>query len=123
MHQYHFRLELGWFQNMTNELDEMDWLSIGKRTRLHRLMYDHGPGNGKLLILPIDQGIEHGPSTFFPNPESASPDYQYSLAEKGNYSGIALHLGLAEKYSYRYADKNRPGQSFRKPDEPDRKGI
>jgi len=90
---------------MTNTLDEMDWLSIGKRTRLHRLMYEHGPGNGKLLILPIDQGMEHGPSTFFPNPESANPDYQYTLAEKGGYSGIALHLGLAEKYGYRYAGK------------------
>jgi len=90
---------------MTKTLDEMDWLSIGKRTRLHRLMYDHGPGNGKVLVLPIDQGLEHGPSTFFPNPDSANPDYQYRLALEGGYSAIALHRGLAEKYSYRYAGK------------------
>lgn len=90
---------------MTERLDEMDWLSVGKRTRLHRMMYEHGPGNGRLLILPIDQGLEHGPSTFFPNPASATPDYQYRLAAEGGYSAIALHLGLAEKYSYRYAGR------------------
>ncbi|MFW9978437.1 MAG: class I fructose-bisphosphate aldolase [Candidatus Thorarchaeota archaeon] len=90
---------------MTKRLDEMDWLSIGKRTRLHRLMYEHGPGNGTLLVLPIDQGMEHGPSTFFPNPESSNPDYQYRLAAEGGYSAIALHLGLAEKYGYRYAGR------------------
>lgn len=90
---------------VTDKLDEMDWLSLGKRTRLHRIMYEHGPGNGKLLILPIDQGLEHGPSTFFPNPQSANPEYQYRLAAEGGYSAIALHLGLAEKYSYRFAGR------------------
>ena len=50
-------------------------LSLGKRTRLHRLLYEHGPGNGRLLLLPIDQGMEHGPIDFFPNPPSADPDY------------------------------------------------
>ncbi len=90
---------------MTERLDEMDWLSIGKRARLYRLMYEHGPGNGTVLILPIDQGMEHGPSTFFPNPDSASPEYQYRLADEGGFSGIALHLGLAEKYSSPFAGK------------------
>jgi len=68
-------------------------------------MYEHGPGNGRMLILPIDQGLEHGPSTFFPNPESANPDFQFRLAAEGGYSGIALHLGLAQKYAYKYAGK------------------
>jgi class I fructose-bisphosphate aldolase len=88
---------------MAQTLDEMDWLSHGKRTRLHRLMYEHGPGKGHLLLLPIDQGLEHGPESFFPNPESANPDFQYRLAMEGGYSGIALHRGIAEKYGYRYA--------------------
>lgn len=88
---------------MTLTLNELDHLNIGKRTRLHRLMYKYGPGNGKLLILPIDQGLEHGPATFFPNPESAEPDFQFKLAKEGGFSGIALHLGLAEKYGLRYA--------------------
>jgi class I fructose-bisphosphate aldolase len=89
---------------MTN-IEELDHLSLGKRVRLHRLMYEHGPGNGHLLILPIDQGLEHGPIDFFPNPPSADPDFQFRLALEGGYSGIALHLGLAEKYAHKYAGK------------------
>ena len=78
-------------------------LSLGKRTRLHRMLYEHGPGNGSLLVLPIDHGVEHGPIDFFPNPPSGDPDYQCRLAKQGNYSGIALHIGLAKKYMHDYA--------------------
>lgn len=84
------------------KLDDLN-LSLGKRTRLHRMLYEHGPGSGRLLILPIDHGVEHGPSDFFPNPPSNDPDYQWRLAKEGGYSGIALHIGLAEKYMYDYA--------------------
>jgi class I fructose-bisphosphate aldolase len=83
-------------------LEDLD-LSLGKRTRLHRLLYEHGPGNGTLLLLPIDQGLEHGPIDFFPNPPSADPDYQCRLAREGNYSGIVFHIGLATKYMKDYA--------------------
>ncbi len=83
-------------------LDELD-LSLGKRTRLHRLLYEHGPGNGTVLFLPIDQGMEHGPIDFFPNPPSADPDYQCRLAREGGYSGIVFHIGLASKYLKEYA--------------------
>jgi class I fructose-bisphosphate aldolase len=86
-------------------LDSLDHLSLGKRTRLHRLLYEHGPGHGKLLLLPIDQGLEHGPVDFFPNPPSVDPDYQCRLALEGNYSGIVFHIGLAAKYMHRYAGK------------------
>ena len=78
-------------------------LSPGKRTRLKRLLYDHGPGGGTLLVLPIDQGLEHGPVDFFVNPEALDPDYQYRLARDGRFSAIALHIGLAEKYYHEYA--------------------
>ncbi len=78
-------------------------LSPGKRTRLKRLLYDHGPGGGTLLILPIDQGLEHGPMDFFANPASLDPQYQYELARDGNFSAIALHIGLAEKYFHEFA--------------------
>ena len=86
-------------------LDELQHLNLGKRVRLHRMMYEHGPGKGKLMILPIDQGLEHGPVDFFTNPPSADPEFQFKLAVKGGYSGIALHLGLAEKYAPKYAGK------------------
>lgn len=87
------------------KLDDLQHLNLGKRVRLHRMMYEHGPGNGKLMILPIDQGLEHGPVDFFPNPPSADPEFQFKLAVEGGYSGIALHLGLAEKYAPKYAGK------------------
>ena len=80
-------------------------LSVGKRTRLHRLMYEHGPANGTLMILPIDQGLEHGPIDFFDNPDSIDTDWIYRLAVEGNFSGIALHIGLAEKYQKDYAGR------------------
>ncbi len=73
-------------------------LSTGKRARLWRLLYGHGPGNGTLLILPLDQGLEHGPSDFFPHPPALDPAYQVRLALDGGYSAIALGIGLAEKY-------------------------
>ena len=83
-------------------LSEMD-LNPGKRARLHRLMYKYGPGNGTLLFLPIDQGLEHGPRDFFPNPPSKDPDFQFRLAKEGGFSGIAVQIGLARKYFSRYA--------------------
>jgi len=42
---------------------------------------------------------------FFEIPESIDPDYEYRLALEGNYSGIALHYGLAHKYFFKYAGK------------------
>lgn len=78
-------------------------LSIGKRTRLHRLLYRYGPGNGTVLLLPIDQGLEHGPRDFFANPESVSPLFQLRLAQEGGYSGIVFHIGLAQKYMGEFA--------------------
>lgn len=84
------------------KLNELD-ISLGKRTRLHRLLYEYGPANGTLLLLPIDHGIEHGPIDFFPNPPSADPDYYCRLAKEGGYSGIVFHIGLAKKYMRDYA--------------------
>jgi fructose-bisphosphate aldolase, class I len=78
-------------------------LSPGKRTRLRRLLFEFGPGNGALMLLPIDQGIEHGPRDFFPNPASKDPEYQFRLAAEAGYSAIACQIGLATKYYPDYA--------------------
>jgi len=88
-----------------SKLDDLHHLNLGKRTRLHRMMYEHGPGNGTLLILPIDQGMEHGPVDFFTDHDCLNPEYQFRLAVEGGYSAIALHLGLAEKYGPKFAGK------------------
>jgi len=86
----------------TPNLENMN-LPLGKKVRLHRILYEHGLKNGRMMILPIDQGLEHGPVDFFPNPDSKFPQYQYRLAKEGGYSGIALHYGLAAKYMDKFA--------------------
>ena len=88
-------------QNILKDLN----LGTGKLTRLWRMMYNSGPGNGKLLILPYDQGLEHGPRDFFENPDSKNPDYIFKLALEGRFSAIAVQVGLAEKYYHKYAGK------------------
>jgi class I fructose-bisphosphate aldolase len=78
-------------------LNDLD-LPQGKRARLHSLLYDHGPGNGTLFLLPVDQGLEHGPVDFFANPPALDPNFEVKLALEGNWSGIALQIGLAKRY-------------------------
>lgn len=85
-------------------LDLLD-LPPGKRTRMHRLLYGHGPGHGTMMVLPLDQGLEHGPTDFFPHPPAVDPSYQFELAEAGGFSAIALGIGLAEKYMRKHAGR------------------
>lgn len=80
-------------------------LPTGKRARLHRLCYGSGPANGTLLLLPIDQGLEHGPRDFFPNPPSSDIEFQLKIAAAGGYSGIAMQVGTAEKFMPAYAGR------------------
>lgn len=80
-------------------------LPHGKRVRLWRLLYAHGPRNGTLMVLPLDQGLEHGPTDFFPNPAALDTDFQFRLALEGSYSAIALGIGLAEKYMASYCGR------------------
>lgn len=89
-------------QTTGSRLDDVP-LSTGKRTRLHRLLYKYGPANGTMLLLPIDQGLEHGPRDFFVNPDSADPEYQLRIAKDGGFSGIVFQIGVAEKYMAAYA--------------------
>lgn len=90
-------------KSITEQKSLLDTLAPGKRTRLRRLLFEFGPGNGTLMLLPIDQGIEHGPRDFFPNPASKDPDYQFRLAAEAGYSAIACQIGLATKYYPDYA--------------------
>jgi len=85
-------------------IDDLD-LSIGKRVRMHRLLYEYGVGNGTLMVLPIDQGLEHGPVDFFANPASKDPAFQWELALEGGYSALACHWGLARFYMEKYAGR------------------
>ena len=92
--------------SLTEQKSLLAELAPGKRTRLHRLLFEFGPGNGTLMLLPIDQGIEHGPRDFFPNPDSKDPDYQFRLAAEAGYSALACQIGMAEQVLPRL---RRPG--------------
>jgi class I fructose-bisphosphate aldolase len=87
-----------------SQLDDLN-LSTGKKARLHRLLYHSGPANGTLLILPIDQGLEHGPRDFLDSKASGDPRFQFRVAVEGGYSAIAVQIGLAEKYYPEFAGK------------------
>ncbi|MGI8922057.1 MAG: class I fructose-bisphosphate aldolase [Solirubrobacteraceae bacterium] len=88
---------------LTEQQSLLETLAPGKRARLKRLLYTYGPGNGTLLLLPIDQGIEHGPRDFFPNPASKDPDYIFRFAAEAGYSALACQIGLATRYYPDYA--------------------
>jgi class I fructose-bisphosphate aldolase len=90
-------------KSLTEQKSLLATLAPGKRARLRRLLFEFGPGNGTLLLLPIDQGIEHGPRDFFPNPASKDPEYQFRLAAEAGYSALACQIGLATKYYPDYA--------------------
>jgi fructose-bisphosphate aldolase, class I len=70
----------------------------GTKTNLARiLMAGKLRGTGKLVILPVDQGFEHGPArSFAPNPPAYDPFYHYQLAIDAGLSAYAAPLGMLE---------------------------
>ena len=72
--------------------------SPGTLTNLARLL-NHGrlAGTGKLVILPVDQGFEHGPArSFAPNPPAYDPRYHFELAIEAGCNAYAAPLGFLE---------------------------
>jgi fructose-bisphosphate aldolase, class I len=78
-------------------------LNAGKKARLHRILHEHGLRNGTAIFLPYDQGLEHGPRDFAANPDASDPKYILELAREGGFNGIAIQIGLAEKFYWDYA--------------------
>jgi class I fructose-bisphosphate aldolase len=77
----------------------------GTKANLVRLM-NHGAlkGTGKMVILPVDQGFEHGPArSFAPNPESYDPDYHFRLAIDSGCNAYAAPLGFLEAGADKFA--------------------
>jgi class I fructose-bisphosphate aldolase len=77
----------------------------GTLTNLARLM-NHGTlaGTGKFVILPVDQGFEHGPArSFAPNPPSYDPDYHVQLAIDAGCNAYAAPLGFLEAVAGKFA--------------------
>jgi fructose-bisphosphate aldolase, class I len=72
--------------------------NAGTLTNLARML-NHGrlAGTGKLVILPVDQGIEHGPArSFAPNPPAYNPHYHFQLAIEAGCNAYAAPLGFLE---------------------------
>jgi class I fructose-bisphosphate aldolase len=70
----------------------------GIRTNLARML-NHGRlgGTGKMVILPVDQGFEHGPArSFAPNPAAYDPRYHFQLAIEAGCNAYAAPLGFLE---------------------------
>ena len=72
--------------------------SPGTKANLARiLMQGRLGGSGKLVILPVDQGFEHGPArSFAVNPEAYDPHYHWRLAIDAGLSAFASPLGMIE---------------------------
>ena len=61
-------------------------------------------GTGKIVILPVDQGFEHGPArSFAPNPPGYDPGYHPALAVEAGCNGYAAPLGFIEQVAHKYA--------------------
>ena len=70
----------------------------GTKANLARILM-HGKlgGTGKMVILPVDQGFEHGPDrSFAMNPDAYDPHYHYDLAIEAGLNAYAAPLGMIE---------------------------
>jgi class I fructose-bisphosphate aldolase len=88
-------------------LDKYEATSPAVKANLNRiLMQGHLGGTGKLVILPVDQGFEHGPARSFAiNPPAYDPHYHYQLAIDAGLSAYAAPLGMLEAGADTFAGK------------------
>ncbi len=79
--------------------------NAGTKTNIARLLRSGRlAGTGKLVILPVDQGFEHGPArSFAPNPPGYNPLYHFQLAIDAGCNGYAAPLGFLEAGASHYA--------------------
>lgn len=86
---------LGWYESE----------NPGVLTNLARIM-NHGRlrGTGKMVILPVDQGFEHGPiRTFAMNPDAYDPYYHFELAIESGCNAYAAPYGALKAGAARFA--------------------
>jgi class I fructose-bisphosphate aldolase len=77
----------------------------GTLTNLARLL-NHGRlgGTGRMVILPVDQGFEHGPArSFAPNPAGYDPRYHFELGIAAGCNAYAAPLGFLEAGAAEFA--------------------
>src|SRR5438270_2766107 len=77
----------------------------GTKTNIARML-NHGrlAGSGKMVMLPVDQGFEHGPArSFAPNPPGYDPEYHIQLAIDAGCNAYAAPLGFLEAVAGKFA--------------------
>ncbi|MBP0493350.1 class I fructose-bisphosphate aldolase [Roseomonas indoligenes] len=86
---------LGWYESD----------NPGTKANLARiLMEGRLGGTGRMVILPVDQGFEHGPArSFAPNPAAYDPRYHFELAIEAGLNAYAAPLGMIEAGAATYA--------------------
>ena len=95
----------------TDKVNEiLSWYShenSGTLENIERLlMSGYLSGTGKLVILPVDQGFEHGPAkSFAPNPEGYDPDYHFRFGIEAGCNAYAAPLGFLQHGAKEYANK------------------
>ncbi|HYM03201.1 MAG TPA: class I fructose-bisphosphate aldolase [Stellaceae bacterium] len=86
-------------------LSYYDSENAGVRSNLARML-NHGKlaGTGKFVILPVDQGFEHGPArSFAVNPPAYDPRYHFQLAIDAGCNAYAAPLGFLQAGAAEYA--------------------
>jgi fructose-bisphosphate aldolase, class I len=86
-------------------LDNYESDTPGAKANLARiLMAGKLGGTGRMVILPVDQGFEHGPArSFAPNPPAYDPHYHFQLAVEAGLNAFAAPLGMLEAGADSYA--------------------
>jgi len=94
---------------MTERVREiLSWYESDNPGTLSKLasILNHGKlaGSGRMVILPVDQGFEHGPArSFAPNPPAYDPRYHFELAIAAGCNAYAAPLGFLEAGARTYA--------------------
>jgi class I fructose-bisphosphate aldolase len=85
-------------QRVKRILDHYESDNPGTKANLARILMEGKlGGTGRLVILPVDQGFEHGPArSFAPNPAAYDPHYHFQLAIEAGLSAYAAPLGMIE---------------------------
>lgn len=86
-------------------LDNYEATPAGVKANLYRMLMEGKlGGTGKMIILPVDQGFEHGPArSFAVNPAAYDPHYHYQLAIDAGLNAYAAPLGMLEAGADTYA--------------------
>jgi fructose-bisphosphate aldolase, class I len=92
-------------QKVKKILDNYEGDNPGVKSNLARILCTGKlAGTGKVVILPVDQGFEHGPArSFAPNPPAYDPHYHYQLAIEAGLNAYAAPLGMLEQGSDTFA--------------------